>query len=67
MPQQDGQSCGTCGHYLVLERECHQGPPVPFLITFDQATGANKVVSSFPPTKPTNWCGQWTPEAKKVD
>lgn len=61
-------SCRNCAMYLrtgVDVGECHAAPPQVVAVPQQTTMGVTMTtLGVFPPTKPTNWCGQWLPVTK---
>lgn len=71
------QKCSTCLYYVgpsALERsnepaQCRADlPTVQIIPQFEQGIGGVKqsltTVATWPPVKPDQWCGKWTPSIK---
>lgn len=54
------ENCGNCRHYHAQlaqpAGECHRNPPQ--LLAMPLPGGQIKLTGAFPPTKPTNVCGE---------
>lgn len=69
MAKQLNEPCRTCRwyHENPLEHElgqgeCHREPPRILMVpTLDKGQVVPVVKSIFPPTKSTNWCGEYDP------
>ena len=66
-----GQTCSACKHFRQEDSRnewgaCHINPPMPFLVPDRDMTGRTvpRVLSGWPPVRPDQDCGQWSPKAQ---